>query len=66
MGERTLLSPAENAAAAKFVWDHYDRQCKPGDAKVELFAEATGLGFSIKVRCPNCKQTADITDTACW
>lgn len=60
---RSLLSQEENEAAAKFVWEHYDRRCGGDRAKLELFAEATGLGFSIKIRCPNCKAKADITDT---
>lgn len=65
--ERTLLSQKENAAAAKFVWDHYKRRC--GGAKsagLELTADATGLGFLIKVRCPNCGTKLDITDSENW
>lgn len=64
---RELLSRRENETAAAFVWDHYARRCGgEKSAKLELTAEATGLGFAIKVRCPNCKRSQDITDTTDW
>jgi len=63
---RTLLSQSENEAAAKFVWDHYEQRCGGDRAKLELSAEATGLGFQITIRCPYCKAKADITDTNNW
>lgn len=64
---KTLLNAKENEAAARFVWDHYKRRCKPSkSAKVELFAESNGMGFSIKVRCPHCLATEDISDVDSW
>jgi hypothetical protein len=61
----TLLSEKENEAASRFVWEHYNGGC--GDrAKLELTAEATGIGFTINVRCPKCKKTQDVTDTGNW
>jgi hypothetical protein len=62
-----LLNEKENRAAAEFMQEHYRRPCKSGrNAAIELFAEATGLGTSLKVRCPHCKKTQDITDIDCW
>ncbi len=62
-----LLNDNENVAASRFVWEHYERRCGGSkDAALELTAQATGMGFTIKIRCPNCKATQDITDPSDW
>lgn len=62
-----LLNDNENEAASLFVWEHYKRRCGgEKNAALELTASATGLGFAIKIRCPNCKETQDITDSTDW
>ncbi len=63
----SLLTEKENNAASKFVWEHYERRCGgKKNAALELTAEATGLGFSIKIRCPNCGATQCISDVDSW
>lgn len=62
-----LLNHKENEAASKFAWEHYDRCCtKLRNAALQLTATATGLGFSIKVQFPVCKETRNIADTDSW
>jgi len=62
-----LLTPNENEAASEFVWEHYRRRCGgEKDASLELKAAATGVGFSITIRCPNCKESRNITNTESW
>jgi hypothetical protein len=63
-----LLNDKENEAADKFMWEHYDRHCGGNNknAKLELFAEATGIGLSLVIRCPNCNATENISDIESW
>ena len=60
-----LLNDVENEAAGEFMQDHY-RRCNMQTSKVELVAESTGIALAIKVKCPKCKATSDITDYSCW
>ncbi len=60
-----LLNESENEAANRFAMDHYQR-CKMDLVRVDLSAEATGIAFSIKVKCPKCKAVSDITDYESW
>lgn len=59
-----LLQMGENSAADQFATEHYELHQKT--ASVILTAEQTGLGYVIKVECPYCRKTKDITEYEMW
>lgn len=59
-----LLNEIENAKAAAFASKHYRKHKKT--ASVILTAVATGLGYNVKVECPHCRKSEDISDYASW
>lgn len=61
---RGLLNEKENLAASMFAHEHYKKHRKT--AALTLTAEQTGLGYSIKVQCPHCRKTKDISDYESW
>lgn len=63
---RTLLTDKENEAAAEFVWRHYEDGSHGPHAEAQLTASATGIAFAIKIKCPWCKKSEDITDYDSW
>ncbi len=59
-----LLNEKENRAADEFAMAHYRLHDKT--AEVIVIATQTGLGYSVKVKCPHCRMTTDITDSSNW
>lgn len=59
-----LLNDVENKKANDFMMAHYEKHKKT--AEVILTATATGIGFGIKVQCPYCRKSEDISDYDSW
>lgn len=59
-----LLNEAENRRASEFAMKHYAKHNKT--ASVIVTATATGVGYGVKVECPYCHKTKDVTDCSDW
>lgn len=59
-----LLNEKENTAADAFMWKHYAKHKKT--AEVMLTATATGIATHIKITCPYCRKSEDLSDYGCW
>lgn len=65
------LSPKEYEAERAFIHKHYEECAAPLKSKAKgntYIYELTGTGFGtcIKITCPICGQSEDITDTDSW
>lgn len=63
---RPLLNGKENERLDEFAMQHYRKHEKTAEVDIRIHAKQTGLGYAVTVKCPHCKQTADVTDYDCW
>jgi len=64
-----ILSDEQNKAAGAFMWEHYDQRCTNGmDAARVLVSVSleSGIGPSVKIICPHCNATKDVTEHNDW
>lgn len=76
LGEQTmrLLSERENIEARAFASAHYARVCRHPfwpwrrnkKMAVQINCEQTGIGFGVRVTCPWCGESENITDYENW
>lgn len=58
------LDEVEQKRYNDFVKDHYSRHNFRGGAPVTI--TPTGIGDNIKVECPYCRETKDISNYEVW
>lgn len=64
-----ILSDEQNRAAQEFMRQHYDSRCtKDMDAARVLISVslASGIGPAVKIICPHCSASLDVTEIDNW
>lgn len=64
-----ILSDEQNQAAGDFMRKHYDQPCTKGmDAARVLISVSlgSGIGPAVKLVCPHCNASQDVTEIDNW